>query len=160
MDVTILLATAANLDAGGQVNALGLGWEIIGPPPLPAFVVVVTAKAPEDQGEGPFDVRVRLLDATGDPVVLEEQGTEQTLDVRFQAQAAPSATRPAGLRGGTTLILQLGPGILLEPGMYEWVVSVEGETQPHWRRPFYVRAKPDEFPPQSKFEELPAPGTP
>jgi hypothetical protein len=160
MDVRILLATAANLDAAGQVNALGLGWNIIGPPPLPGFVVIVTAEAPEGQGEEPFDVQVKLLDSAKTPVVIGEQGAEQTMDVHFQAEAAPSATRPAGLTGGTTLILQLGPGILLEPGMYEWVAWVEGETQPNWRRRFYVRAKPDEFPARRSFEEFPVPGPP
>ncbi len=158
-DVTILLADAANLDAVGRVNTLGLGWDIIGPSPLPGFVVIVRVKAPEGQGEQPFNVRLQLLDSRGNPVALGGQDAGEPLDVRFEERASPSSARPAGLRGGTTVILQLGPGMLLEPGIYEWVVSVEGETQPHWRQPFYVRAKPDEFPPQVRFEELRGPRT-
>jgi hypothetical protein len=156
-EARILLATAANLDAAGQVNALGLGWEIIGPSPLPAFVVIVSVKPSRGRGEEPVDVQLRLLDGAGNPVVLEGQGTPQTLDVRFQAEAGPTTARPVGLRGGTTLIFQIGPGILLDPGMYEWVVSVEDESQPHWRQPFYVRAKPDEFPVRFQAEEVPPP---
>jgi hypothetical protein len=156
-DVTILLAKAANLDASGQVNALGMGWEIIGPSPLPGFVVIVKVTAPEEQREEQFNVRLQLLDSAGNAVVWGQQDATETLDMRFEGETPPSATVPAGLRGAVAVILEIGPGLLLEPGIYEWVVSVEGETQPHWRQPFYVRAKPDEFPPRG-FPRLPAPG--
>ena len=148
VEATILLGTAASVDATGQVNALNLGWEIIGPSPLPSFVVLVTVKPPLDWGEQPFEIELRLIDSTGNTVVLGEQEARRPVDLRLRGQTGPSSSRPAGLRGGTTLMVEIGPGIVLEPGIYEWIVSVDGETQPHWRRPFYVRAKPDEFPPQ------------
>jgi hypothetical protein len=150
MEVTILLATAANIDASGQANALNLGWEIIGPSPLPSFVVFVVVKVPLDRGEEPFDIELRLLDSTGTPVVLGEEDARQPVELRVQGQAGPSSSRPAGLRGGAGTLLEIGPGMVLEPGIYEWVVSVDGKTQPHWHRPFYVRAKRDEFPPQRR----------
>jgi len=150
VEATIFLATAANVDATGQINALSLGWEIIGPSPLPSFVVLVIVKPPLDRGEEPFNIELRLLDSTGNPVVLGEQDTPQPVELRVQGQAGPSSSLPAGLRGGTVFMVQMGPGIVLEPGIYEWVLTVDGETQPHWHRPFYVRAKLDEFPPQRR----------
>jgi hypothetical protein len=157
-DVTILLANAANLDASGQVNALGLGWSIIGPSPLPGFVVIVKVMAPEEQREERFNVRLQLLDSVGNVVASGEQDSMEPLDVQFQGEPTSSAKVPAGLSGGAAVILELGPGLLLEPGIYEWVVSIDGETQPHWRQRFYVRAKPDEFPSRG-FPKFPAPGT-
>ena len=156
-DVTVLLANAANLDASGQVNALGLGWEIIGPSPLPGFVVIVQVKASEDQREERFNVRLQLLDSGGNVVASGQQDAMEPLDVEFQGEPSPAAKVPAGLRGGAAVILEMGPGLLLEPGIYEWVVSIEGETQPHWRQRFYVRAKRDEFPSRG-FPKLAAPG--
>ena len=156
-DVTILLANAANLDASGQVNTLGLGWSIIGPSPLPGFVVIVKVMAPEEQREERLNVRLQLLDSAGNVVASEEQDAMEPLDVPLQVETVSSAAVPAGLKAGAFFILELGPGLLLEPGIYEWVVSIDGETQPHWRQRFYVRAKPDEFPSRG-FPKLPAPG--
>jgi hypothetical protein len=158
-DVTILLARAANLDASGQVNALGLGWEIIGPSPLPGFVVIVKATRPEGQPGKRFNVRLQLLDSEGNIVASGQQDAMEPLDVRFEGEIPGPSAIPAGLKGaGTAVVLEMGPGLLLEPGIYEWVVSVDGETQPHWRAPFYVRAKPDEFSPQGRIATYHAPG--
>ncbi len=103
MEVTVLLADAATYDVNGRVAAIGLGWEITGPSPLPAFNLIVIIKTPVGWGDKPLDVRVQLRD---------------------------------------------GDGLVLDPGLYSFVVSVNDEARSHWRRPFYVRAKPDEFPPQ------------
>lgn len=156
VDVTILLADAANLDDAGRVNALGLGWEIIGPPPLSGFTVIVKLTASEERRGERFTIRLQLLDSTGTPVVWGQKDPAEPLDVQFNVEVSRASTVPAGMKEGAAVILEMGPGLLLEPGIHEWVASVDGETKPHWRQPFYVRAKPDEFPRGSP--KLPAPG--
>jgi hypothetical protein len=147
MNVTIHLANSANVDSGGLVNALGLGWQITGPSPLPPFSVIVLVTAPEDRSEEPFEVRLQLTKSTGEPVMTGDPDEAQPVELRVMAHVGPSTKRPAGLPTGANLLVEMAPGLLLEPGIYEWVVSIDGESQPSWRRPFYVRAKPDEFPP-------------
>jgi len=49
------------------------------------------------------------------------------------------------MSGGATINAEFGPGMLLEPGFYDWVLWLDGETRSEWRQRFYVRAKPDEY---------------
>ena len=55
--------------------------------------------------------------------------------------------RPAGLKPGTPLdfpvAMNSGP-LLLEPGIYEWRLTIDGEVDDDWRLPFSVRFEEDE----------------
>ncbi len=157
MNVTIHLTNSANVDSGGLVNALGLGWQITGPSPLPPFAVIVLVTAPENQSEEPFEVRLQLTKSTGEPVVIGDPDAAQPVELRVMAHVSPSTRRPVGLPSGANLIVEMAPGLFLESGIYEWVVSIDGKSQASWRRPFYVRAKADEFPPTLARSGLLAP---
>lgn len=146
MDVTIHLAKAANVAVAGQVDVLGLGWDVIGPGPLPPHVLMVSVKLPAGYAGQPVDVGIRLLDSAGEPVVLGEEKSAQSVEINSQITPPPASAVPAGLQGGVLAVVEVGSGMLLEPGLYEWAVSVAGESSPAWRRRFYVRAKADEFP--------------
>ncbi len=55
--------------------------------------------------------------------------------------------RPAGIKPGTALdfpvAINSGP-LPLEPGLYEWRLSIDGQVDDDWRLPFTVRVdEPD-----------------
>jgi hypothetical protein len=151
MDVDIFLADAASLNVTGNIDALGFGWDVTGPSPLPGFVVITIIKAPLDWPEGQqIDFTLQLLDTNGE-VVKTPGSPSAEISVRASIAVPSSSSRPQGLRGGVASVTGVGAGLLLEPGIYEWVVSVKGATEPEWRRPFYVRSKPDEFPAQVRM---------
>jgi len=67
--------------------------------------------------------------------------------VRPQRPLSPSEVgRPAGIKPGTALdfpvAINSGP-LPLEPGLYEWRLSINGEGDEDWRLAFSVRAEED-----------------
>jgi hypothetical protein len=90
-------------------------------------------------------MRLELLDADGQPVEMEtEEGQQQVVffdDVPFEVG------RPAGLKPGTPLdfpvAINSGP-LPLEPGRYEWRLTIDDEADDDWRLPFSVRVEEDE----------------
>jgi hypothetical protein len=147
VEATVLLANAASGDENGQINLLGLGWRITGPPPLPGFVVVAMVQVPSEREE-PIATRLQLHNQAGELVTQGDEDNPQPVEIQGLAPVGPSSQRPSELPGGANLILAFAPGLRLDPGYYEWVLSVNGETRDHWRQRFYVRAKPDEYPPR------------
>lgn len=142
MEVTILLADAAKLDADGNLNALGLGWDTTGPPPLPQFVILLIIKAPLDwPSDQTFSIDMRLIDPHGEPVKLPGSPSAE-IAFHIDGRIPPEDSRPPGLAGGISGAISVGAGLLLEPGIHHWVVSVQGQE---WRRAFYVRGGSDEF---------------
>jgi hypothetical protein len=145
VEAFILLADAATVNISGNLDALGVGWDITGPSPLPGFTIVILIKAPLDWPEEHIgSMKVSLFDASGEPVKVPGSPSGE-ISFEVQLQFPPASTRPAGLRGGVAGITTVAPGLMLAPGIYEWVASIDGEEDVTWRRPFYVRAAPDEF---------------
>jgi hypothetical protein len=85
-------------------------------------------------------MRLELLDADGNEVEMDmEEGAEPVVffdDVPFEVG------RPAGLKPGTPLdfpvAVNSGP-LPIEPGVYEWRLTIDGKTDEDWRLPFSVR---------------------
>jgi len=144
MEVIALLADAATYDQGGRIAAIGLGWEITGPSPLPGFDLMVQVKTPIDWGQKPYEVLVQLIDSDGH---VEKIGAEEEpFEFRQTVTPSSSAARPDDLKGGVTLLMRFPPGIVLSPGRHVFTISIDGETRPTWQRDFHVRSKPDEYP--------------
>jgi hypothetical protein len=144
MKVTMLLADYANV-SDGKLTVVGGGWSLIGPEPAP-FGIAILVHVPWDQANQLHVLRLELLDADGEAVVIETDGGEEPVvffdDVEFEVG------RPAGLKPGTALEFPLavnsGP-LPLEPGRrYEWRLSLDGRTDDDWRLPFTVRLFADE----------------
>jgi hypothetical protein len=151
MDVTLALAQAANIDVNGHINALGLGWEVIGPSPLPAFVVIAVVRGPSELPEQAMSTELRMVDSQG-RLVTQRDDPDRELLIQNELTMAPASERPAGLLGGAAMVVSMSAGLILDPGLYEWVLSVNGESRSDWRRKFYVRAKNDEFPPHLRLQ--------
>lgn len=143
LDATLQLALAANVSLGAQLDVLGLGWEIIGPSPLPGWVIILSVKHPPGE-ERNVDAVIRLLDSTG-AVVVPDPPTGTPVEIAVQLQVHEPRRSPEGLPAGSVAMIQITAGLSLEPGIYTWRAEIPGMDQPVDRQ-FYVRAKPDEFP--------------
>ena len=144
MHVTMLLADFAQV-SDGKLNVIGGGWSMTGPQPVP-FGIAILIRVPWDQANHRHFMRLELIDADGVAVTVEtDDGTEPLVffdDVEFEVG------RPAGVKPGTPLDLPLavnsGP-LPLEPGVYEWRLTIDGLGDDDWRLPFTVReGEPEE----------------
>jgi hypothetical protein len=109
------------------------------------FGIAILIRVPWDQANQRHLMRLELLDADGQPVEMETEDGEQQVvffdDVPFEVG------RPAGLKPGTPLdfpvAINSGP-LPLEPGRYEWRLTIDGEADDDWRLPFSVRVEEEE----------------
>ena len=140
---TMLLADFAQV-SDGKLTIVGGGWSLTGPEPVP-FGIAILIRVPWDQANQRHVMRLELLDADGHAVEVETDDGMQPVvffdDVPFEVG------RPAGLKPGTPLdfpvAVNSGP-VLLEPGRYEWRLTIDGEADEEWRLPFSVRLEPEE----------------
>jgi hypothetical protein len=140
MRVTMLLADFAQV-SDGKLTVVGGGWSLTGPDPVP-FGIAILIRVPWDQANQRHVMRLELLDADGIEVEMEtDDGSEPVVffdDVPFEVG------RPAGLKPGTPLdfpvAVNSGP-LPLEPGRYEWRLTIDGEADDDWRLPFSVRVE-------------------
>ena len=141
MRPTVLLADFAQADQSGKVAAIGLGWAIRGPVPGPMSVVVLM-ECPWDQTNKKHTFRLELLDADGNPQTIPTPLGPQPVLVEGEFESG----RPPGIPEGTPisgapLVVNLPP-IPLEPGRYEFKLSIDGEAQHDWHRSFLVAGEP------------------
>jgi hypothetical protein len=136
----MLLADFAQV-SDGKLTVVGGGWSMTGPEPVP-FGIAILIRVPWDQANRLHTLRLELLDADGHPILMETDDGEAPViffdDLEFEVG------RPAGLKPGTPLDFPLavnsGP-LPLEPGLYEWRLSIDGEIDEDWRLPFTVRVE-------------------
>lgn len=143
IDVSTVLAEAATHDAQARISALGMGWSVTGPSPLPAFVLMVNVRTTPDHGGRLVRIGIKLISSTGEGVFIGFG--PNPFDVVLEQAPMAQSDRPEGLEGGVSLTMQVPAGAHMDPGGYEFVISVDDETRPHWTRPFHVRSKPNEF---------------
>jgi len=136
----MLLADFAQV-SDGKLTIVGGGWSLTGPEPMP-FGIAILVRVPWDQANTRHVMRLELLDADGQPVLIDSEEGEAPLvffdDMPFEVG------RPAGLKPGTPLDFPIavnsGP-VPLEPGRYEWRLEIDGRTDDDWRLPFTVRTE-------------------
>jgi hypothetical protein len=135
----MLLADFAQV-SDGKLVVVGGGWSMTGPEPVP-FGIAILVRVPWDQANAVHRMRLELLDADGAPVLVETDDGEAPIlifdDMTFEVG------RPAGIKPGTALdfpvAINSGP-LPLEPGLYEWRLSIDGVMDDDWRLPFTVNA--------------------
>jgi hypothetical protein len=138
--VTMLLADyAAAYD--GKLVVVGGGWSVTGPMPTP-FGIALKIEVPWDQANTKHRMRLELVDADGEPVLVPaEGGVEQPLAIEGEFETG----RPAGLKPGTpldvVLALNLPPQPIPPGGRYEWRLTIDGESDEDWRLAFTTRAE-------------------
>jgi hypothetical protein len=143
MKATLILCDAAQVDPAGKVHILGAGWTVVMIAPgatLPPHAVVAIVHVPWHRSDEPHQLRLRLEDADGRPVMVgpsPEQLAplvhEQVIEVR----------RPPGAPEGITLdmpvVVSVGPGMPLLDGRYSWRLEIDGASDEDWLASFHVR---------------------
>ncbi len=138
VNAVLLLADYAQV-AEGKLTIVGGGWSMTGPDPAP-FGIAVLIHVPWDQANQVHKMRLELLDADGGIVMMPAE--EGEAPVVFLDDAPFEVGRPAGLKPGTPLDFPLALNsspIPLEPGRYEWRLSIDGKSDEDWRVAFTVR---------------------
>jgi hypothetical protein len=140
MMVQMLLADAAQA-VGGKLYILGAGWSQIGPEPEP-MAVVMHIQVPWDEANQQHELRLELVDADGDPVMVETPLGEQPLVLGSQFEVG----RPPGTTPGTPLdlglVIKVGPLPLRPGGRFQWRLSIDGESEEDWHKGFGIRQGP------------------
>lgn len=138
MRATLLLADYAVV-AEGKLTIVGGGWSQTGPEPVP-FGIALLIQVPWDQANTPHSFTVELLDADGVPVSFAgEDGEEQAVAFGGDFEVG----RPPGLKPGTPLDFPVAINFTplpLEPGRYQWRLTIDGTSQADWTLAFTVRA--------------------
>jgi hypothetical protein len=136
---TMILADYAVV-SDGKLTIVGGGWSQTGPEPA-GFGIGLLIQVPWDQANAPHSFKVELLDADGLPVVLDAPEEEEQA-VAFGGDF--EVGRPPGLKPGTPLDFPLAMNstpLPLEPGRYEWRLTIDGEARENWNLAFTVRGE-------------------
>ena len=125
----------------GKLTIVGGGWSQTGPEPAP-FAIGLLIQVPWDQANTMHSFSVELVDSDGAEVVLE---TEEDADVQPVAFGEKfEVGRPPGLKPGTPLDLPVAVNSMplpLDPGRYEWRLTIDGDSREDWTLPFTVRGE-------------------
>ena len=134
MRVTMLLADAAQ-EVNGKLYVLGGGWSVTGPA-VPPMSLAIKLDVPWSAAGSSHGFELALVDTDGRPVTA---GPEQSVRVDGTFEVG----RPTGLPPGSDIDFAFAvnvPPFPLASGRYAWQLSIDGETQADWLRPFQVRA--------------------
>lgn len=126
---TLMLCDFAQV-AEGKLYIAGGGWSV-----ATAMVghIAVLFRIPWDRANHRIPIALTLLDQDGGRVP-DENGTTITLELEVG--------RPPGLSRGSDLDAPLAipiPPMQLRPGRYEWVLSVDDQTEDYWHLPFVIK---------------------
>ena len=125
VDVQVILCDAAVTDPTGRIHMLGAGWSLTGSPTSP-HAVALLIKVPWDRTNEKIPVKLELLDADGQPVLVPTVEGERPLG----AEQVIEVGRPAGVPAGVPLdaAFTVGLGSLpLKHGRYQWKATVAGQ---------------------------------
>jgi hypothetical protein len=137
LKVAMMLADYAAV-ADGKLVIVGGGWSITGPTPAP-FGIALKIEVPWDQANAKHKLRLELVDADGQPVLVpKDEGIDQlAMEGEFEAG------RPPGLKPGTSLDVMLAvifpPQGIPAGGQYVWQLTIDGQTDQDWRLGFTTR---------------------
>ena len=127
----------------GKLTIVGGGWSQTGPEPAP-FGIGLLIQVPWDQANTLHVFRVELLDADGAPVSFDEDDIDSESDPSVQFGGEFEVGRPPGLKPGTPLDFPVAVNsapLPLEPGRYEWRLTIDEQSRQDWTLPFTVRAE-------------------
>jgi hypothetical protein len=139
---TMLLADYVVV-SDGKLTIVGGGWSQTGPEPAP-FGIGLLIQVPWDQANTPHQFKVQLLDADGAAVSFDEDDPESESDQSVEFGGEFEVGRPPGLKPGTPLDFPVAVNSVplpLEPGRYEWRLTIDEQSRQDWTLPFTVRAE-------------------
>lgn len=124
----VILCSAAQADqTSGTLHMLGAGWSVTRTPTAPQAVGIII-KVPWDRANQKLPLKMQLLDADGQPVMLPgPTGPEPVL-----AAADLEVGRPPGLAHGSALDACFALNVSsmpLAPGRYQWRVEIGDDVK-------------------------------
>lgn len=142
MRFSLFLADFAQTDEKGKINAIGLSWTNI-TTPLPPFAVVIVVDIDWSETNQPHRVTCELLDDDGQPVRVQGPVGAQPLRFEMQVEAGRPPRTIHGTAFRSALAVNVGGGMPLAPGRYQWRVSVDGFHEATTTESFVVNAEPN-----------------
>lgn len=128
MRAIVLLAQSGQLDPGGTVHALGLGWTT-SPTPTPQHVLIVFVEVDWAEIGQTFPIRAELVDSDGARVAHTDDGV-----IRAKHQVVHPKGTPVTIPFIATI-----PSLNLTVGQrYQWRVSINDEMHEDWLAGFTV----------------------
>lgn len=134
MNVMLLLADFAQRDSIGKLNAIGMGWAHT-TTPLGQHALVLLIDVDEDELGIEHELKVKLVDDAGDPVV------DQSGPVEAEIGMTPNRSGDVAATSVTSIPINLAAGLPLKEGAYTWEVTCSTNPDKHWKRAFEVRGK-------------------
>ncbi len=150
MKVAVLLADKGTVNPQvGTLNLLNVGWQVthVNPQlgigaPLPPQAVAIFYEVDFDKCNRDIELKVELVNQDGNVIDLMGPAGPQPMILRQQIRVSSVAGMPNGSPGSGNLLLEFVPGPVLEPGGYEWRVTLAGVHNDDWSAKFHVMAPP------------------
>jgi hypothetical protein len=150
--VTVLLADKGTSNpAQSTLNLLNAGWSIqqavtaIGPAGpvvvMPQHAVAVFSEVEPRLCNHPIDLLLELVTQDGQPVEVPGPAGPQIMSISQPITVVSPAGMPPGSPGLGNLLLEFSP-LPIQPGGYEWRVTLAGEHLEHWAARFQVVPTP------------------
>ena len=160
MKVSVLLADKGTPNPqAGTLNVLNLGWTqtVLRPVPVPAMgpvglvmqvqlltpphAVVAFFEVEHQHCNHPIELVLELVDQDGHPVAVPGPAAGQPQPMRISQiiTVTSPAGVPIGAPGAGNTMLEIIPGLPLQPGVYSWRVELAGQTEEDWCARFYVQ---------------------
>lgn len=141
MRVSLFLADYAQSDDKGKINAIGLAWTNI-LTPLPPFAVVLIIDIDWSETNQPHRVDCELLDDDGQAVTVQGPLGAQPLRFEMQVEAGRPPRTIHGTAFRSVMAVNVGGGMPLPAGRYQWRASVKGFDEATATESFLVADAP------------------
>lgn len=145
MRLSVFLADFAQADDNGKVHAIGLFWTNTGTP-LPPFAVVIAVDIDWSETNEPHRVTCELLNDDGGQVSVPGPVGEQPLKFEMLVEAGRPPQTLHGTAFRSALAVNIGGGMPLPPGRYQWRASVAGFEDATATESFLVKAASSSLP--------------
>lgn len=138
MKATLILGDYARVSEG-KLDVIGGGWTVAGPGPITAGVGVIV-EIPWDQRSGSHALRLRLTDADGRLVQIQQpDGSVQAIEIATEFQFESVQEHVEGAPLPFALAVNV-PNLPLPGGQrFEWWLEVDGQTNVAWKAAFSTR---------------------
>lgn len=137
-----MLADSAQ-EVNGKLYILGGGWSVTGPEVGP-MALAIKIDVPWNSANRKHRFEVALLGEDGHPPEMVTPDGHQPGQVSFRGEF--EVGRPPGIPPGSdidaTFAVQLAPLPLVPGRRYLWRVEIDGTSEEHWQRAFFVREQP------------------
>lgn len=151
MKVAVVLADkGTNNPQGGTLNLLNAGWvqtQLVAHPLAPPgqlitapHIVVVFFEVEHTLCNTPIELVLELLTEDGQAVQVPSPTGPQPVRVMSVVMVPSPAMAPIAAPGTGNALIDIFPGLPLQPGTYRWQVTLAGQHHDEWYAAFRVHS--------------------